>query len=359
LKLFTPHMKMADVIQGNYLLMPVINRFGIPLGFGEKTVQAVCRKYSIDIDFFLAIINAFSHEQYFPEKKLQTFNVLMIVDYLQKTHTYYIENQVPLIEKLLTDLLRKSAVDTKKLKLIKKFFLGYKQELFTHLEREEKTTFPYVRKVHRLFHTANPSPREKQTLSKYSMHVYEEEHNDVDEKLYDLKNILIKYVHGKSMGNAYQDVIFELFRLEKDILDHTRIENTILLPLVSKMEDALFYPAEHSKRTAGIKALGITEVQRPLQYEPDTASPTKYRLTSNISRRGTQQFEGLTSRELEVLQLVASGFLNKQIADKLSISLHTVISHRKNITRKLQIKTIAGLTVYALLNGLISSNNLS
>ena len=84
-----------------------------------------------------------------------------------------------------------------------------------------------------------------------------------------------------------------------------------------------------------------------------------YRLASNIHKPGVRQLEGLTSRELEVLQLVAYGFLNKQIADKLSISLHTVISHRKNITRKLQIKTIAGLTVYALLNGLISSKNIA
>lgn len=354
-------MKMADVVQGNHLLMPVINRFGIPLGFGEKTVQAVCRKHNIDINFFLAIINTFTHEDYFPEKKFQTFNVLMIVDYLQKTHTYYIENQVPLIERLLTTLLRKSAVDIKKLKLIKKFFLEYKKELFTHLEREEQITFPYVRKVYHMVHTPNPSPREKQALSKYSMHVYEEEHNDVEEKLYDLKNILIKYVHGNSLGNSYQEVIFELFRLEKDILDHTRIENNILLPLVSKMEDSLFYPAEHSKRTAGIKAIGSIDVKPILTDGPDieTTARATYRLASNFRKTGIKQFEGLTSRELEVLQLVAYGFLNKQIADRLSISLHTVISHRKNITRKLQIKTIAGLTVFALLNGLISAKQIS
>jgi regulator of cell morphogenesis and NO signaling len=361
MKLLTSDMKMADVIHSNYLLMPVINRFGIHLGFGEKSVRTVCREHRIDTDFFLTIINAFSSEHYFPEKKFQTFNVLMIVDYLQRTHTYYITNQIPLIERLLTNLLRTSDVDTKKLRLIKKFFLDYKRELFTHLEREEKTTFPYVRKVYRLFYTLHPSSREKRALSKYSMHVYEEEHNDVEEKLYDLKNLLIKYVRDDSTGDSFQEVIFELFRLEKDILDHTRIENTILLPLVSKMEDALFYPAEHSKRTAGVKALGGKEMQLPLKNEPriDTTDRAQHRLTLHISKAGTRQLEGLTSRELEVLQLVAYGFLNKQIADKLSISLHTVISHRKNITRKLQIKTIAGLTVYALLNGLISSNNLS
>ena len=115
---------MADVVHGNYLLMPVINRFGIPLGFGEKTVQAVCRKHKIDIDFFLTIINTFSHEDYFPEKKLQTFNVLMIVDYLQKTHTYYIETQVPLIEKLAHQLTYKKYCRHKEIKAYKKILSG-------------------------------------------------------------------------------------------------------------------------------------------------------------------------------------------------------------------------------------------
>jgi regulator of cell morphogenesis and NO signaling len=349
-------MKMADVVHGNYLLMPVIDRFGIPLGFGEKSVQMICRKHNIDVDFFLTIINAYTNEQYFPEKKLQAFNVLMIIDYLKKTHFYYIHTQVPLIEKLLTGMLRRRPSDSHKLRLIKRFFLEYKRELFNHLDREETTTFPYVKTVYRLFHNSHASAREKRALSKYSMHVYEEEHTDVDEKLYDLKNILIKYVRGDSMNAVYQEVIFELFRLEKDIQDHTRIENNILLPLVEEMEDALFYPLEHSRRTAGKNALTGPEKESSPQTEIYKIEPAQeiYRIPQRI-----RKLEGLTSRELQVLQLVACGSINKQIADKLSISLHTVISHRKNITRKLQIKTVAGLTIFALLNGLISSNDIS
>lgn len=60
----------------------------------------------------------------------------------------------------------------------------------------------------------------------------------------------------------------------------------------------------------------------------------------------------LSKREQAVLRLVAAGLTNQQIAEKLFISAHTVITHRKNITRKLGIKTVAGLTVYAILNNL-------
>ncbi|RPI00616.1 MAG: helix-turn-helix transcriptional regulator, partial [Ignavibacteriae bacterium] len=279
--------------------------------------------------------------------------------YLEKTHAYYTKTQVPLIEKLFNELLRHRPAGGRNLVLLKKFFLEYKKELLEHLEREEKTTFPYIKKVYRLFHTTHPSGKDKRALSKYSMHVYEEEHYDVDEKLYDLKNILIKYVHGTNMQSVYHEVIFELFRLEKDIQDHTRIENNILLPLVAEMEDTLFYPEEHSRRTVGKKALATSD-PHPLQpdRQPDAGGgEKKFKITAAPSE--TRANHGLTSRELAVLQLVGCGMLNKQIADKLEISQHTVISHRKNITRKLQIKTVAGLTIYALINGLISPRNIT
>lgn len=66
----------------------------------------------------------------------------------------------------------------------------------------------------------------------------------------------------------------------------------------------------------------------------------------------------LSEREQEVLTLIAKGEMNKTIADKLNISLNTVLSHRKNITAKLNIKTVSGLTVYAILNGLISAKEI-
>ncbi|MDP4208127.1 MAG: LuxR C-terminal-related transcriptional regulator [Bacteroidota bacterium] len=64
---------------------------------------------------------------------------------------------------------------------------------------------------------------------------------------------------------------------------------------------------------------------------------------------------GLSEREIEVLKLVTKGHLNKEIADILNISIHTVIAHRRNITSRLGIKTVSGLTVYAILNGITSS----
>ncbi|MCM1520945.1 MAG: response regulator transcription factor [Lachnoclostridium sp.] len=66
----------------------------------------------------------------------------------------------------------------------------------------------------------------------------------------------------------------------------------------------------------------------------------------------------LSPREIEVLRLLASGCINKEIADRLSISINTVLSHRKNITAKLGIHSSSGLGIYALLNGLVTDSPL-
>ena len=80
---------------------------------------------------------------------------------------------------------------------------------------------------------------------------------------------------------------------------------------------------------------------------------------SEKEKRSTKSDSVLSERESEVLRYVALGFTNKDISDELCISTHTVITHRKNITAKLGIKTIAGLAVYAVINGIISTEELN
>lgn len=84
------------------------------------------------------------------------------------------------------------------------------------------------------------------------------------------------------------------------------------------------------------------------------------KLNSAIEQSQTNPYSDsheLSEREREVLILVAQGMANKEIADRLNISVHTVMSHRKNITHKTGVRSVAGLTVYALLNNLLDQND--
>lgn len=94
-------------------------------------------------------------------------------------------------------------------------------------------------------------------------------------------------------------------------------------------------------------------------YLSDTSDDIEQKISTVMNAAPAEQRgegEELSSREKEILVCVAKGMLNKEIADHFNISIYTVITHRKNITRKTGIKTVAGLTVYALLNNLIDIN---
>ena len=93
--------------------------------------------------------------------------------------------------------------------------------------------------------------------------------------------------------------------------------------------------------------------------DPPSSIVSKLRhiAAEDAENRGENTYD-LTEREREILVAVARGCTNKEIADEYSISIHTVISHRKNITRKTGIKSVAGLTVYALLNNMIDRHDM-
>ena len=74
-----PNMQMSEVVEEHPSLIPVINRFGIRLGLGDKSVKAICEEYRLDTDFLLTVINTFLNEEYFPEKKLSILHRLSII----------------------------------------------------------------------------------------------------------------------------------------------------------------------------------------------------------------------------------------------------------------------------------------
>jgi regulator of cell morphogenesis and NO signaling len=232
-----PKMKMAEVIHLNYHLLPIISRFGIHLGFGERTIEQLCAEYAIDVNFFLVILNAFHDKNYFPRKHLQGFSLKLIIDYLRKSHEYYLNIKIPRIDQLLHQLsLHTAGLSGKSLQPIDRFFREYKQELSTHIAREEEKVYPYVFTVEEAFLSGNPSFEAVCRIREYSIDDYESEHDNVEDKLCDLQNIIIKYLPLPLDMNLCHTILMELFRLESDLNDHARIEDKVLVPKVRYME---------------------------------------------------------------------------------------------------------------------------
>ncbi len=229
-------MKLAEIIHHDYTLLPVINRFNMHLGVGDKTIAEMCYEKKVNNDFFLSIINTFHDNQYFPAQHLKQFPAAMLVKYLKQTHLYYLNRKLPDIETQLENMEQNCAINGETLTLLLNFFKEYSKELTHHIEREEKVVYPYVLALEKAVETGKVTNDFNKKLQNYTITNYKLEHENVEEKLFDLKNIIIKYL-PETLNDAFCHVVLrDLFDLERDLNNHSRIENLILLPKVEEME---------------------------------------------------------------------------------------------------------------------------
>lgn len=231
-------MKMSDVVHRNYMIIPTLDRFGIRLGFGDKTVQEVCDKAGVDAEFLTELLNAFTNPDYVPSAYVRQIDVLILISYLQDTHRNYLKKWVVNIEEMIEELKRMGE-DERYADLILNFFKGYRSELTSHIDREENLVFPYIKTLYNVTKKGEANDKERQVIERYSMEMFEDEHDDIAVKLKDLKNIMIKYIISPENTMQYYAIIQELFKLEEDVEYHTRVEDKILIPRVIFMEEEI------------------------------------------------------------------------------------------------------------------------
>lgn len=179
---------------------------------------------------------------------------------------------------------------------------------------------------------------------------------------------------------GFTTILRSYFNLDVNQLEHVRelnsfteIENTAMLLFTDIYDQQDRKYVERLRKTNQVYHFCI--VSEPGDFTRSTGADETIGLNASmeeiralvskaITKAGSlnekDTFHGeLTVREKDVLSLVAMGHSNKEIADKLSISVHTVISHRKNVTEKLGIKSISGLTVYTILKKIIDPDQIN
>ena len=217
-------------------------------------------------------------------------DVATLQRYLRNAHTYFLDFRLPYLRRSLIEALIPAGAANKIPMLILQCYDEFVEEIRTHIEHEN--------------------------AGMYEEHAHDDQR--ITDKLSEIKNLIIKYYpsdHTMQKGAVTYtliSVMSDLWHTEQDFSDHCAIEDEILRPVLSSLSE-----------------------NHPLQTPK-------------------QEIEALSERERDVLIQVVKGLSNKEIADVLCISTHTVITHRKNITRKLNIHSTAGLTIYAIVNKLVN-----
>lgn len=228
-----PGSKLADMIPANPYLMLMLEHFDVPLVVHEMTVEQVCAENSISLDLFLTFANLFNGHLPSAKTEYAFSDVKTIVDYLKKGHQYYLDEKYPQIVSYIKRMFE--ANDQPGVLMVQKFFDEYFNEVKEHLDYENRVVFPYVISLsEQLDHPGVFSP-----IGNYSAAEYKDHHNNIEEKLTDLNNLLIKYLPQKNDQQIRRKLLFSLFELEYDLNIHSMIEDNILIPLVSQMEQHL------------------------------------------------------------------------------------------------------------------------
>ncbi|ERI89292.1 hemerythrin HHE cation binding domain protein [Bacteroides pyogenes F0041] len=215
--------KMVDLISDNYSLLQVMSRFGLSLGFGDKTVKEVCESNGVDCKTFLVVINFMAEGFSRLDGSSDEVSIPSLVHYLRQAHSYFLDFSLPSIRRKLIEAIDCSQNDISF--LILKFFDEYTQEVRKHMEYEERTVFKYVSAL-----------LEGNVSKQYQISTFSKHHDQVGEKLTELKNIIIKYCPAKANENLLNAVLFDIYACEEGLESHCKVEDYIFVPAILKLE---------------------------------------------------------------------------------------------------------------------------
>ena len=313
MKMYEPQDRMITLIKDNYSVLQALSSFGINLGFGDKTVEETCQLNGVDCYTFLLVVNYTINQQPMQEDD-ERISVPTLLHYLEASHRYYLDFQLPFIRRELQESINE---DDALGMLMLRFYDEYAHEIRRHMKYEEKTLFPYVQSL------IDGKPASDYTVETFSKH-----HEQTDKKLRELKLMIIKYLPADGLrNNQLTATLYDIYNNEEWLRQHAEVEDNIFTPAIRRLE-------------------------RQTKQQDVTRN-----ITDMVFKGGQDNVEMLSERERDVIIGVVQGMQNKEIADHLCISVNTVITHRRNIARKLQIHSPAGLTIYAIVNGLVDINS--
>lgn len=223
-RIFSETTKMADLVLGNSKLLLMFPRFGMDLGFGDHSIAEVCAMNHVSTPFFLMICNVYCNDDYTPSPEdIANVDLKALINYLLESHKYYLNERLPHIEEHLDHIIR--ACNPKYGNMLHRFFEEYKNEVVDHFIYEEENVFPYLQQL-----------VNKNVKTDYKIKVFHENHTNIEDKLSDLMNILVKYLPADVFPKERIEIALDINELSADLMSHALIEERVLIPFVESLE---------------------------------------------------------------------------------------------------------------------------
>lgn len=219
----TARSKMSDLITGSAPALLIITRFGIPLGFGDKSIGLLCKEHGVDTHTLLLLVNSSILEGYEPSsEQIASIHLDSLITYLLNSHAYFLDFRLPLIRQRLLSAI--SNCPQELAYVIRRFFDEYVEEVHKHMNYEDRTVFPYARRL-----------ASGERDGHYNIGIFSKRHDQIELKITELKNLLIKYYTAPS-GYELTAVLHDIFSVEIGLAAHNYIEDSIFTPYIQYLE---------------------------------------------------------------------------------------------------------------------------
>jgi regulator of cell morphogenesis and NO signaling len=209
-------------------LLQLLPRFGIDLGFGDRSIEEVCRLNGVNSELFLIVCNIYSDNDYKPNPtELHHIDMRGLLPYLKASHRYYLDERFPHLEEHFQRIIE--ACGPKYGPMLSHFYDEYKREVMRHIQYyEEEVVFPYIEELS----SGNKS-------NSYKINEFRHNHTNIQDTLDDMMNILLKYLPGDILPKERIEISLDIMELSDDLNRHSRIEDHLLIPYVESLENAL------------------------------------------------------------------------------------------------------------------------
>ena len=226
----------TDALLVNPEFRTIFERYGILASSEKGTIESHAKTLGLNADFVVQLANSSFNAETASHKEFEQYDIPVLVDYLKRSHEYYLQKRLPEIGQTIHAMRRKFVKEDPVYILLSGFFVSYRKELEAHFQYEEEHLFPYAKLLHGSKGSWRVLPSLKRFLGMYSVQEFLDNHSDTEAELQTVRKALLLYKAPKDSELPYQVLLKQLSSFEQDMHLHALIEDHVLVPKLAMLE---------------------------------------------------------------------------------------------------------------------------
>lgn len=202
-----------------------------------KNLDKICQDDEINIDLLLDLINCYDDLDFLKKTSFEEYSILDLIDYLEKSHQYYLLKRIPEIEQSLEKLTQQESFTFNYVLLM--FFKEYKKDIISHFKTEDEILFPFCKVLHNYLQNNSQEDLifilENQKKAFSIMRDHQQNKDGID----DLQNVLLKYSPNNKKLSYFEIFLNQMSVFQHDLKIHAEIEENILVKKTTKLLNSL------------------------------------------------------------------------------------------------------------------------